>query len=278
MLRVPGTDKSLLKAKAEGANVQMVYSPLDALAIAQKEKNKEVVFFAVGFETTAPANALSVIHAKSLNIRNFTAISSHVLVPPAMEAILQDEETNVQGFLAAGHVCSVMGTEEYDPIAHKFKVPIVVTGFEPVDLLKGIYQCVRMLEGGEAGLDNQYGRVVLKEGNRQAKKMMFEVFERTEREWRGIGSIPDSGLRIRKKYDLYDAEKKFEVEANKLDRENECIAGMILKGIRKPNQCPLFKVKCTPENPMGAPMVSSEGACAAYYQYGYEPQTHSQQV
>jgi len=275
MLRVPGTDKSLLKAKAEGASVRMVYSPLDALAIARKEKNRQVVFFAVGFETTAPANALSIIQAKRLNIPNFSVISSHVLVPPAMEAILQDEETHVQGFLAAGHVCTVMGTEEYEPIAFKYKVPIVVTGFEPVDLLNGIHKCVSMLESQQAGLDNQYGRVVPKEGNLQAKKILFEIFERSPREWRGIGEIPDSGLRIRKEYDFFNAEKRFALQESKTRRENECIAGQVLKGIRKPNQCPHFKVRCTPENPMGAPMVSSEGACAAYYHYGIEPVNHT---
>jgi len=270
MLRVPGTEKSLLKAKAEGADVRMVYSPLDALSLARKEKNREIVFFAVGFETTAPANALSVIQAKKLGVDNFSVISAHVLVPPAMEAILQDEETHVQGFLAAGHVCSVMGTEEYEPIAQKYQVPIVVTGFEPIDLLNGILKTLTMLENKRAGIDNQYGRVVLKEGNIQAKRIMFEVFENGDREWRGIGMIPESGLQIRKKYDHYNAEKRFSIDHAHVESVSECMAGLILKGIKKPNQCPYFKIRCSPENPMGAPMVSSEGACAAYYHYGFE--------
>jgi hydrogenase expression/formation protein HypD len=271
MLRVPGSEKSLLKAKAEGANVQMVYSPLDALSLAMKNKNKQIVFFAVGFETTAPANALSVVQAKKKGIDNFSILSSHVLVPPAMEAILQDEETHVQGFLAAGHVCSVMGTIEYDPISVKYGVPVVVTGFEPIDLLNGILTTVTMLEDGKAGVDNRYGRVVLKNGNLQAKRIMYEIFETGNREWRGIGVIPDSGLKIRKKYDHFNAEKRFSIHPVTDTISNECIAGLILKGIKKPNQCPHFKIRCTPENPLGAPMVSSEGACAAYYHYGYEP-------
>ena len=271
MLRVPGSDKSLLKAKAEGAEVKMVYSPLDALSLAQKNRRKQIVFFAVGFETTAPANALSVIQAKKMGLDNFSVISSHVMVPPAMEAILQDEEAHVQGFLAAGHVCSVMGTDEYDPIAHRFKVPIVVTGFEPIDLLKGILETVTMLENNRSGVDNQYGRVVLKEGNKQAKRIMYEVFEIGDREWRGIGMIKDSGLFIKKEYDFFNAEKRFAIDRPQIEQVSECMAGMILKGIKKPNQCPHFKVRCTPENPLGAPMVSSEGACAAYYHYGFEP-------
>jgi len=271
MVRVPGSQESLQKAKAQGADVRMVYSPLDALSLAQKNKDKQIVFFAVGFETTAPANALSVIQAKKKGIENFSIISSYVLVPPAIEAILRDEETHVQGFLAAGHVCSVMGTDEYDPIAQKFQVPIAVTGFEPVDLLNGILKTLTMLEKKESRVDNQYGRVVRKEGNLQAKQIMFEVFENCDREWRGIGIIQGSGLRIRKEYDHFNAEKRFEIDSVRTGMPNECMAGMILKGINKPNQCPHFKIRCSPENPMGAPMVSSEGACAAYYHYGYEP-------
>lgn len=270
MLRVPGSEKSLLKAKAEGADVRMVYSPLDALSLAHKNKNRQVVFFAVGFETTAPANALSVIQAKKMGMDNFSILSSHVLVPPAMEAILQDRETRVEGFLAAGHVCSVMGTDEYEPIARKYQVPIVVTGFEPIDLLNGILKTVSLLESNHPSVENQYSRVVLKAGNLQAKKTMYEVFEKGDREWRGIGLIPNSGLKIRKEYDHYNAEKRFSLNAVPSTNASECIAGLILKGIKKPSQCPHFRIHCSPENPMGAPMVSSEGACAAYYQYGYE--------
>lgn len=270
MLRVPGSNKSLLKAKAEGADVRMVYSPLDALSFALKNKDNQIVFFAVGFETTAPANALSIVQAHKMNIDNFSVISSHVLVPPAMEAILQDIETNVKGFLAAGHVCSVMGTDEYDPISQKYKVPIVVTGFEPVDLLNGILKTITLLEGNTAGVDNQYSRVVLKEGNIEAKRIMFEVFEKGDMEWRGIGKIPDSGLCIKRKYEHFNAEKRFVLDYAQEQPKSDCMAGLILKGIKKPNQCPHFKVGCTPENPMGAPMVSSEGACAAYYHYGFE--------
>ncbi|MBS0000593.1 MAG: hydrogenase formation protein HypD [Cyclobacteriaceae bacterium] len=273
MLRVPGNEKSLLKAKAEGADVRMVYSPLDALAIARKNPEKHIVFFAVGFETTAPANALSVIQAKKLDLDNFSILSSHVLVPPAMAAILRDEETHVQGFLAAGHVCSVMGTDEYEPVAREFNVPIVVTGFEPVDMLNGIYQCISMLENGKTGLMNQYSRVVRSEGNIQAKKIISEVFEVGTREWRGIGEIPQSGLVIRKEYDRFNAEKRFTINKIPMNEDNACMAGLILKGIKKPHQCPYFRNRCTPENPMGAPMVSSEGACAAYYHYGYESAT-----
>jgi hydrogenase expression/formation protein HypD len=271
MLRVPGSEKSLLKAKAEGADVRMIYSPLDALSLARKYNDRQVVFFAVGFETTAPANALSVIQAKKLEIDNYSILSSHVLVPPAMAAILQDDEAHVQGFLAAGHVCSVMGTHEYEPIALEYKVPIVVTGFEPVDMLNGIYQCVSMLEDKKPGVVNQYSRVVKRDGNAEAIKILNEVFEKGPREWRGIGSIPMSGFVLRKEYDHYNAEKRFALKNIQQNRETGCIAGSVLKGIRKPNQCPFFRNLCTPENPMGAPMVSSEGACAAYYHYGYEP-------
>jgi hydrogenase expression/formation protein HypD len=271
MLRVPGTEKSLLKAKAEGADVRMVYSPLDALNLARKYGERQVVFLAVGFETTAPANALSVIQAKKLKLENYSILSSHVLVPPAMAAILEDEETHVQGFLAAGHVCSVMGTREYESIAAKYKVPVVVTGFEPVDMLNGIYQCIFMLEEGKPGVVNQYRRVVIEEGNAEAKRILNEVFETGTREWRGIGPIPMSGFSLRKEYDHFNAEKRFILQEIQQNRENGCIAGSILKGIKKPDQCPFFRKYCTPENPMGAPKVSSEGACAAYYHYGYEP-------
>ncbi len=271
MMRVPGTEKSLLKAKAEGADVRMVYSPLDALKLALTNPDKEVVFFAVGFETTAPANALSVIQASRKGIINYSILTSHVLVPPAMQAILEDEETVIDGFLAAGHVCTVMGTDEYQPVVNNFKVPVVVTGFEPVDLLKGILGCVKQLEDKEYRLDNQYSRVVKKGGNEQAKAIIFEVFEIADREWRGIGTIPDSGYALKQEYALYDAVSRFQIAVEEAVVEQECIAGQILKGIKKPTQCPHFGKRCTPTNPLGAPMVSSEGACAAYYHYGYEP-------
>ncbi len=270
MLRVPGSTKSLLKAKAEGASVRIVYSPLDALKIARENTEKEIVFFAVGFETTAPANALSVANAYKLGIKNYSILSSHVLVPPAMEAILTDPEHKINGFLAAGHVCTVMGTEEYNSISSKYLVPVVVTGFEPVDLLQGINSCVKQLEKGQASVENQYARVVKTQGNVKAKAVIFEVFEIIDREWRGIGKIPRSGYQLRKKYADYDAIRKFGLQSNIFTVEEECMAGDILKGHIKPIQCPYFGVRCTPENPLGAPMVSSEGACAAYYHYGYE--------
>jgi len=267
MLRVPGSKKSLLKAKAEGADVRIVYSPLDAINIAQKEKDKKVVFFAVGFETTAPPNALSVLQAKKLGLHNYFLLMSHVLVPPAMEALLQDEETRIDGFLAAGHVCTVMGTSEYLPIVKKHQIPIVVTGFEPVDLLRGLYTCISQLENGEAKLENQYARVVLDEGNAHAIKIIHEVFNVTDRAWRGIGVLPLSGFSLRTEYADFDADLKFNLNPEISIPENACIAGQILKGLKKPMECPEFGNSCTPENPIGAPMVSSEGACAAYYNY-----------
>ena len=267
MLRVPGSKKSLLKAKAEGADVRIVYSPLDAVSIAQKEKDKKVVFFAVGFETTAPPNALSVLQAKKLGLDNYFLLMSHVLVPPAMEALLQDEETQIDGFLAAGHVCTVMGTSEYLPIVKKHQIPIVVTGFEPVDLLRGLYTCISQLENGEAKLENQYARVVLDEGNAHAKKIINEVFNITDRSWRGIGVLPLSGFSLKKEYSDFDADLQFDLNSEASIMQNACIAGQILKGLKKPMECTEFGKSCTPENPIGAPMVSSEGACAAYYNY-----------
>lgn len=267
MLRVPGTKQSLLKAKAEGADVRIVYSPLDAVTIARKEKDKNVVFFAVGFETTAPANALSVLQAKQLGLNNYFIISSHVLVPPAMEALMQDDETNIDGFLAAGHVCAVMGTTEYLPIVEKYHIPIVVTGFEPVDLIQGLWSCILQLEKGEAKLENQYARVVTENGNQNAKQLINEIFEVTDRAWRGIGVLPNSGLGLNKEFQRFDAALKFECDVKNIPTQNGCIAGEILKGLKKPMQCPEFGKSCTPENPLGAPMVSSEGACAAYYNY-----------
>ncbi len=270
MVRVPGSEKSLLTAKALGADVRIVYSPLDALKIAKDNKDSEVVFFAVGFETTAPANALSVIQAKKSGLTNYSILTSHVLVPPAMEAILSDENTRIHGFLAAGHVCAIMGTLEYEVIVERHETPIVVTGFEPVDLLQGIKTCIQQLEKGEAQLMNQYTRVVKSEGNKAAKSIIFEVFEIGNREWRGIGNIPLSGYQVKNEYTSFDALTKFSIKAEE-GRENlECMAGEILKGLKKPHQCPLFGKDCTPSYPQGAPMVSSEGACAAYYHYGFE--------
>ncbi len=267
MLRVPGSEKSLLKAKAEGADVRIVYSPLDAVRIAQKETDKKVVFFAVGFETTAPANALSVLQAKQLNLYNYFLLTSHVMVPPAMMALLQDEETNIDGFLAAGHVCTVMGTNEYIPIVEKYKVPIVVTGFEPVDLLQGLWMCISQLEKGTALLENQYSRVVSKKGNEQAQGIIERVFKVASRIWRGIGNIPESGLELDDEFREFDANFEFNLNPEGEEPDNKCIAGEILKGLKKPKACPHFGKLCVPENPLGAPMVSSEGACAAYYNY-----------
>jgi hydrogenase expression/formation protein HypD len=271
MVRVPGSEMSLLKAKALGADIRIVYSPLDALKIARENLGKEIVFFAVGFETTAPANALSVVHARKAGIINYSILTSHVLVPPAMEAILSDDETRIDGFLAAGHVCTIMGSDEYEPIAKKYKVPVIITGFEPVDLLNGIKACVEQLEQGSYDLDNQYKRVVKRRGNKEAQSIIFEIFEIGEREWRGIGKIPSSGYQVRKEYSTYDAMQKFSIESVDGKENPDCMAGQILKGLKKPNECPLFGNKCTPSNPQGAPMVSSEGACAAYYHFGYEP-------
>lgn len=267
MLRVPGTEKSLLAAKAGGADVRTVYSPLEAVALAQKELDRNVIFFGVGFETTAPANALSVIQAKKMGLKNYFLLTSHVLVPPAMDALLSDEETRIDGFLAAGHVCTVMGTREYHPIADKFGVPIVVTGFEVVDLLKGLWKCISMLEKGEAKVVNEYTRVVRDEGNPQAIKVIEEVFEVMDRSWRGIGVLPKSGWGIREKYSDYDADLRFDFIVKTPPEPTACIAGEILKGMKKPHECPEFGKGCTPQNPLGAPMVSSEGACAAYYNY-----------
>lgn len=267
MLRVPGTTGDLFSAKAEGADVRIVYSPLDALELARRHPDREVVFFAVGFETTAPANAMAVYQAKQEGIRNFSILCSHVLVPPAIEAILSAPGNRVQGFLAAGHVCAVMGYTEYEPLARKYKVPIVVTGFEPLDILQGIYMVVRQLEEGRAEVENQYARTVRREGNRRAQALIREVFQVVHRKWRGMGPIPRSGLGLREPYIEYDAERKFQVTNLSAEEDSECIAGLILQGQARPTECPAFGVRCTPERPLGAPMVSSEGACAAYYRY-----------
>jgi hydrogenase expression/formation protein HypD len=273
MLRVPGSSKSLFDVKAEGGDVRIVYSPLDALKLAKANSGKQVVFFAVGFETTAPANAMAAWQADHDGVANFSLLVSHVLVPPAMEALLSSDNCVVQGFLAAGHVCTVMGFEEYFPIAEKYKVPIVVTGFEPVDLLEGIHMTVRQLEEGRHEVENQYTRAVRREGNRPAQQRIAEVFEITPRQWRGLGEIPASGFQLRGRFQKYDADRRFPFSGEPAHESPECISGLILQGIKKPHECPAFAVKCTPENPLGAPMVSSEGACAAYYHYGRR-QTH----
>jgi hydrogenase expression/formation protein HypD len=267
MLRVPGSKKSLLQAKAEGADVRILYSPLDAVKIARENPGREVVFFAVGFETTAPANALSVVQAAQLGVENYSILVSHVLVPPAIEAVMNDPETAVHAFLAAGHVMTIMGYEEYVPLARRYKVPIVITGFEPVDLLQGILLTVLQLESGRYELENQYSRVAFSTGNPAARKTIETVFEVGNQLWRGIGEIPSSGLRLKPAYRRYDAESKFTIDVIKAEESKDCIAGQVLKGIKKPSDCPMFGKQCTPENPLGAPMVSSEGACAAYYHY-----------
>lgn len=267
MLRVPGSEKSLLECKAEGADIRILYSPLEAVKIAEDNPNKEVVFFAVGFETTAPANALSVVHAHRKGLKNYSIIASHVLVPPAIEAVMEDADSNINGFLAAGHVCTIMGNLEYYPLVEKYKVPIVVTGFEPLDLLQGILMVVRQLEQNKAVVENQYSRIVREEGNLEAQDMIYEVFEITDRLWRGMEVIPMSGYAVKEKYIDFDATVKFQVDIPEAKENQECIAGEVMKGIKKPFECPEFAKKCKPTNPLGAPMVSSEGACAAYYHY-----------
>jgi hydrogenase expression/formation protein HypD len=276
MLRVPGSMKSLFDVKAEGADVRIVYSPLDALKLARANPQKQAVFFAVGFETTAPANAMAAWQADHDNIENFSLLVSHVLVPPAMEALLSSKNCVVQGFLAAGHVCTIMGFDEYFPIAERYKVPIVVTGFEPLDILEGIHMTVGQLEEDRHDVENQYSRAVRREGNRPAQQTISEVFEVAPREWRGLGEIPASGFQLRGRFQKYDANRRFPFSGVPAHESPECISGLILQGIKKPHDCPAFAVKCTPENPLGAPMVSSEGACAAYYHYGRRQNQHVQ--
>lgn len=268
MLRVPGSSKDLLTVKSEGGNVRIVYSPLDALKLAQQNPNMKVVFFAVGFETTAPANAMAVWQARELGVKNFFLLVSHVLVPPAIEAILSSPSNRVQAFLAAGHVCTVMGYEDYFPIARKYSAPIVVTGFEPVDILQGIYMAVKQLEERRADVENQYARAVRREGNVAAKKLLADVFEVIDRKWRGIGMIPQSGWGLKPEFAEHDAERIFDVGGIETQESVVCIAGQILRGLKKPHECTAFGKECKPEHPLGAPMVSSEGACAAYYHYG----------
>lgn len=267
MLRVPGSAGDLLKAKSEGADVRAVYSPLDALDLALRNPEREVVFFAVGFETTAPANAMACYRAKRQGVRNFSMLASHVLVPPAIRSILDAPGTRVEGFLAAGHVCTIMGYEEYEPIAAHYRVPIVVTGFEPLDILEGIYLCVRQLENGRAVVENQYSRSVRREGNRSAQAVLNEVFRIVPRRWRGIGELSESGLGLRDEYAQHDAERRFGAVRDSDQESGECISGLVLRGERKPPQCPAFGERCTPEHPLGVTMVSAEGACAAYYRF-----------
>jgi len=267
MLRVPGSQKDLLAVKAAGGDVRIVYSPLDAVKLARSNPNREVVFFAVGFETTAPANAMAVVHARQQGLANFTLLVFHVLVPPAMEAILSSPQNRVQGFLAAGHVCTVMGFAEYPPLAQRYRVPIVVTGFEPVDILHGLLLCVQQLETGRAEVENQYARSVRPEGNRTAQEIVRQVFQVVPRKWRGVGNIPKSGLGLSPAFEAFDAERRFGVADHTVEEPAECISGLVLQGVKKPPECPAFGSRCTPEHPLGATMVSSEGACAAYYRY-----------
>ncbi len=267
MLRVPGSHKDLLTVKSEGHDVRVVYSPLDALTIARDNPDKQVLFFAVGFETTAPNSAMTIFQAHRENLANFSLLVSHVLVPPAMMALLDSPHNRINAYLAAGHVCAVMGWQQYEPIASRYHVPVVVTGFEPVDLLRGILGAITQLERGEARVDNQYPRVVHRDGNLLAQERVNSVFEITDRAWRGIGIIPASGLRLREPYSQYDAEKRFALDQVSIVEPKECISGQILQGLRKPNECPAFGQRCKPQSPLGATMVSSEGACAAYYSF-----------
>ena len=267
MLRVPGSSADLLSVKARGGDVRIVYSPMDALKLARELPSKEVVFFAVGFETTAPPNAMAVYQARRLGLKNFSVLVSQVLVPPAMEAILGSPACQVRGFLAAGHVCTVMGWTQYEPIAKAFHVPIVVTGFEPLDILQGLYLCLKQLEEGRAGVENQYARSVRREGNPGAQKILREVFAITARKWRGLGEIPLSGLTLAPDYEAFDAERRFGVAGMSAQESKDCRIGEVLQGILKPKDCPMFGHPCTPEHPLGATMVSNEGACAAYYRY-----------
>ncbi len=267
MLRVPGSSQDLFSLRAQGADVRVVYSPLDAVEIARQNPQRQVVFFAIGFETTAPANVMSVLQAQALGLDNFSLLVSHVRVPPAMSAILGSPHNRVQGFLLAGHVCTVMGYWEYLPLAQKYGVPMAVTGFEPLDIVQGIYQTVQMLEQGRVAVENAYSRLVTEAGNRSAQQVIERVFENCDRAWRGIGVIPDSGWRLREEYRAFDAEARFDVAQIQSQESELCIAGQVLQGLKKPYECTAFGTQCTPDHPLGATMVSSEGACAAYYRY-----------
>lgn len=267
MLRVPGSRSDLFQAKAKGGDVRVAYTPVEALKIAKAHPERRVVFLAIGFETTAPANAMAAWQAKKEGLRNFSMLVSHVLVPPAIRVLLSSRQNRVQGFIAPGHVCTVMGGEEYETLAHDFRVPIVITGFEPVDLLQAVLLLVKQLEAGTAELENQYARSVSPNGNPAARKIMHEVFEVADQKWRGIGTIPASGLRLRDEYAEYDAAKLFGLAEIAAEESAECVSAQVLQGLKKPTDCSAFGLRCTPENPLGAPMVSSEGACAAYYHY-----------
>jgi hydrogenase expression/formation protein HypD len=268
MLRVPGSRGDLLSLKSQGADVRTVYSPLDAVNLAAANPRRKVVFFAIGFETTAPPNAMAVWMAHKRNLKNFSVLVSHVTVPPSMTAILEAEGNRVQGFLGPGHVCTVMGYDEYEPIARDYHVPIVITGFEPVDMLEGVLMTVRQLESGRAEVENQYSRAVVRQGNAHSRKLIDDVFEVCDRKWRGVGLIPKSGYRLREQYRDHDAGRLFEVENIATEESTICISGQVLRGMKKPHECPAFGKTCTPQTPLGATMVSAEGACAAYYHYG----------
>ena len=275
MLRVPGSRGDLLQLKSQGADVRVVYSPLDAVQIAAANPAREVVFFAIGFETTAPANAMAVSLAARRGLSNFSVLVSHVLVPPAIAAILEAPDNRVQAFLGPGHVCTVVGFAEYHPLVDRYRVPIVITGFEPVDMLEGILRTVEQLEAGEARLDNQYGRVVTREGNTASVALINDVFDVCDRKWRGVGSIPSSGWQLSKRYRAFDAERRFDVQTIATAESSICISGSILRGQNKPHDCPAFGTICTPESPLGATMVSAEGACAAYFAYGRLKAAHA---
>lgn len=268
MLRVPGSEKNLFQVKAEGGDVRVLYSPLDALKIARENPARQVVFFGIGFETTAPANAMAIMEAARQDIANFSMLISHVLVPPAIQGLLQSPTNRVQAFLAAGHVCAVMGYHEYLPLSEEFGIPIVITGFEPLDIVRGIYMAVEQLENGRAQVENAYGRAVTQQGNRPAQDAILKVFQVVDRKWRGIGTIPQSGLGLRPEFSRFDAAVRFKTGTHTVHESPLCHAGEVLQGLLKPFQCPAFGSECTPRRPLGAPMVSAEGACAAYYNYG----------
>lgn len=276
MLRVPGSQSDLLMLKSHGADIRVVYSPIDCLKIARANPDKKVVFFAIGFETTAPANAMAVWLAKQQGLTNFSVLVSHVLVPPAISALLESPENRVQGFLGPGHVCTVVGYREYEPVAERYHVPVVVTGFEPIDILEGTLMLLRQLEAGTAMVENQYPRVVKRDGNPAAKELVFKVFEVCDRKWRGVGPIPQSGYRLRAEFRGHDAEAVFGVEQIATQESSICISGQVLQGVKKPHDCPAFGTLCTPEHPLGATMVSAEGACAAYYAYGRHLKAHKE--
>ncbi len=275
MLRVPGSNGDLFQIKAEGGDVRIVYSPLDCLKLARAHPGRQVVFFAIGFETTAPANAMAVWQARAQGLANLSLLVSHVLVPPAIAAILESPSNRVRAFLGPGHVCAVMGWTEYEPLAERYGVPMVITGFEPLDLLEGILMAIRQLEQGRAAVENQYARAVGRDGNLEARKMIGRVFEVCDRAWRGIGVIPRSGYRLREEFHAHDAQRIFQVESVRATEPAVCISGQVLQGYKKPHECPAFGTQCTPQTPLGATMVSAEGACAAYYNYGRHRVRHA---